>query len=90
VENVRHGVRQQFVQQVLKFIATVRRGLEGRYVPAVVACVAAVIMLPAIWFVAVVLLLTILYRQLMAPLWMVALAALLYTIDDSSYFEQCG
>jgi hypothetical protein len=39
-----------------------------------------------IWLAAVVFLLTVLYRQLMAPLWMAALAALLYTIDDSNYF----
>jgi len=38
------------------------------------------------WFTAVVFLLTILYRQLMAPVWMAALAALLYSIDDSNYF----
>jgi hypothetical protein len=39
-----------------------------------------------IWFAAVVFLLTVLYRQLIAPLWMAAAAALLYTIDDSNYF----
>ena len=39
-----------------------------------------------IWFTAVVFLLTILYRQLMTPVWMATLAALLYSIDDSNYF----
>ncbi|MHC4118191.1 MAG: hypothetical protein ACYSWO_11855 [Planctomycetota bacterium] len=39
-----------------------------------------------IWFAALVLLLAILYRQLMTPLWIAALAAFLYTIDDSNYF----
>jgi hypothetical protein len=39
-----------------------------------------------VWFMAVVLLLAILYRQLMAPVWMATLAALLYGIDDSNYF----
>jgi hypothetical protein len=39
-----------------------------------------------IWFTAVVFLLAILYRQLMAPVWMATLAALLYSIDDSNYF----
>ncbi|HUT46791.1 MAG TPA: hypothetical protein VMX36_10935 [Sedimentisphaerales bacterium] len=38
------------------------------------------------WFTAVVFLLTILYRQLMTPVWMATLAALLYSIDDSNYF----
>src|SRR4030042_1033612 len=38
------------------------------------------------WFTAVVFLLAILYRQLMAPVWMATLAALLYSIDDSNYF----
>ncbi|UCC96619.1 MAG: hypothetical protein JSW66_12325 [Phycisphaerales bacterium] len=38
------------------------------------------------WFTAVVFLLAVLYRQLMTPVWMAALAALLYTIDDSNYF----
>jgi hypothetical protein len=38
------------------------------------------------WFTAVVFLLSILYRQLMAPVWMATLAALLYSIDDSNYF----
>jgi hypothetical protein len=39
-----------------------------------------------IWFTAVVFLLSILYRQLMVPVWMATLAALLYGIDDSNYF----
>jgi len=39
-----------------------------------------------IWFAALVFLLAILYRELMMPLWMAAVAALLYTIDDSNYF----
>jgi len=39
-----------------------------------------------IWFAALVFLLALLYRQLMTPLWMAAVAALLYTIDDSNYF----
>jgi hypothetical protein len=39
-----------------------------------------------IWFTAVVFLLAILYRQLMAPVWMATIAALLYSIDDSNYF----
>jgi len=38
------------------------------------------------WFTAVIFLLTILYRQLMAPVWMATLAALLYSVDDSNYF----
>ena len=38
------------------------------------------------WFAALVFLLAILYRQLMTPVWMAALAAFLYTIDDSNYF----
>ena len=38
------------------------------------------------WFTAVVFLLAILYRQLMTPVWMATLAALLYSIDDSNYF----
>jgi len=38
------------------------------------------------WFTAVIFLLTILYRQLMAPVWMATLAAVLYSIDDSNYF----
>jgi hypothetical protein len=38
------------------------------------------------WFTAVVFLLAILYRQLMAPVWMATIAALLYSIDDSNYF----
>ena len=39
-----------------------------------------------VWFTAVVFLLAILYRQLMTPVWMATLAALLYSIDDSNYF----
>jgi hypothetical protein len=39
-----------------------------------------------IWFAALVFLLAILYRQLMTPIWIAGLAALLYTIDDSNYF----
>ncbi len=39
-----------------------------------------------LWFVAFVLLLTVWYRALMTPLWVAALAALLYTLDDSNYF----
>ena len=39
-----------------------------------------------IWFAAVVFLLSILYRQFIAPIWMATLAALLYSIDDSNYF----
>jgi hypothetical protein len=39
-----------------------------------------------IWFTAVVFLLAILYRQLMVPVWMATIAALLYSIDDSNYF----
>ncbi|HCO92601.1 MAG TPA: hypothetical protein DIU00_01400 [Phycisphaerales bacterium] len=39
-----------------------------------------------IWFTAVVFLLSILYRQFIAPIWMATLAALLYSIDDSNYF----
>ena len=38
------------------------------------------------WFTAVVFLITILYRQFMAPVWMATLAAVLYTFDDSNYF----
>ncbi|MFC1604268.1 hypothetical protein ACFL5F_04495 [Planctomycetota bacterium] len=38
------------------------------------------------WFTAVVFLLAILYRQLMTPVWMATIAALLYSIDDSNYF----
>ncbi|MHC4626023.1 MAG: hypothetical protein ACYTDV_03485 [Planctomycetota bacterium] len=39
-----------------------------------------------IWFAALVFQLALLYRQLMTPLWMATVAALLYTIDDSNYF----
>ena len=39
-----------------------------------------------VWFTAMVFLLAILYRQLMTPVWIATLAALLYTIDDSNYF----
>jgi hypothetical protein len=39
-----------------------------------------------IWFAALVFLLAILYWELMTPLWMAAVAAFLYTIDDSNYF----
>jgi hypothetical protein len=39
-----------------------------------------------IWFTAVIFLVTILYRQLMSPLWMATLAALFFTFDDSNYF----
>jgi len=39
-----------------------------------------------IWFAGLVFLLALLYRQLMTPLWMAAVAAFLYTIDDSNYF----
>lgn len=39
-----------------------------------------------IWFAALVFLLAILYRQLMTPLWIAALAAILCAIDDSNYF----
>jgi len=39
-----------------------------------------------IWFTTVVFLLSILYRQLMTPVWMATLAALFYSIDDSNYF----
>jgi hypothetical protein len=39
-----------------------------------------------IWFTGVVFLLAILYRQLMTPIWMATIAALLYSIDDSNYF----
>ncbi len=39
-----------------------------------------------VWFTAVVLLLAVLYRQLMTPVWMATLAAILYSIDDSNYF----
>jgi len=39
-----------------------------------------------IWFTAVVLLLSILYRRFITPIWMATLAALLYTFDDSNYF----
>ena len=39
-----------------------------------------------IWFAGLVFLLALLYRQLMTPVWMAAVAAILYTIDDSNYF----
>jgi len=39
-----------------------------------------------VWFAAVVLLLSILYRKFMVPAWIAALAALLYIIDDNNYF----
>ncbi len=39
-----------------------------------------------LWFAAVIFLLAVLYRQLIAPAWVAALAALLYTLDDSNYF----
>ncbi|MFH1717531.1 MAG: hypothetical protein ABIF19_09295 [Planctomycetota bacterium] len=39
-----------------------------------------------VWFAAVVLLLSILYREFMTPAWIAALAALLYVIDDNNYF----
>ena len=39
-----------------------------------------------IWFTALVLLLSILYRRFITPIWMATLAALLYTFDDSNYF----
>jgi len=39
-----------------------------------------------VWFAAVVLLLSILYRKFMASAWIAALAALLYVIDDNNYF----
>jgi hypothetical protein len=39
-----------------------------------------------LWFAAAVCLLTMLYRQLMTPVWMAALAVLLYVLDDSNYF----
>ncbi|MGD8501338.1 MAG: hypothetical protein PVJ86_11870 [Phycisphaerales bacterium] len=189
--NIRHNTERRFVPGARKFIAFMRRCLEGRYMPVIVAGVAPAIMLPAlnagliqddlfhrirlvepsqlpeqlhdtgmippdagklsaalrdmhsfartqqeadrlkdvgmcpwwtaknwrvanwrpldsfthwldyrlfpdspplmhlhniIWFAAVVFLLTVLYRQLIAPLWMAAAAALLYTIDDSNYF----
>ena len=189
--NTEYNTEPQFGPGTSKFIATVRRGLENRYAPLVIAGIAAVIMLPALnagliqddlfhrirlvepsqlpgelsgtglippdagelsaalrdmhsfartqqdidnlkesglcpwwtskdlrfanwrpldsfthwldyrlfpnspplmhlhniaWFTAVVFLLTILYRQLMAPVWMATLAALLYSIDDSNYF----
>jgi hypothetical protein len=38
-----------------------------------------------IWFTAVVFLLSILYRQLLTPVWLATVAALLYIIDDSNY-----
>jgi hypothetical protein len=40
----------------------------------------------AIWFAAVIFLVTVLYRRLMTPLWVAALAALFYTLDDANYF----
>jgi hypothetical protein len=191
MENLRENTEQGFVPKVRRFVASVRRGLEHRYIPAVMACVAAVIMLPAlcagliqddlfhrvrlvepsqlpeqlyasgmippdagklsaalrdmhsfartrqdveklkdfgmcpwwtardwrganwrpldsfthwldyrlfpdspplmhvhniIWFTGVVFLLAVLYRQMIAPLWVAALAASLYIIDDSNYF----
>ena len=39
-----------------------------------------------IWFAGLIFLLAILYRQLMTPVWTAALAAFLYTINDSNYF----
>ncbi len=39
-----------------------------------------------IWFTAVIFLVAILYRQLLGPVWIAGLAALLYMIDDSNYF----
>ncbi|MHC4629756.1 MAG: hypothetical protein ACYS9C_00635 [Planctomycetota bacterium] len=38
-----------------------------------------------LWFSAVILLVTSLYRQLMKPYWVAGLAALLYLLDDSNY-----
>jgi len=39
-----------------------------------------------VWLGAVLFLVTVLYRRLMAPAWMAGLAALMYVIDDFSYF----
>jgi hypothetical protein len=39
-----------------------------------------------IWFSALVFLLSLLYRKLMTPVWIAAVAALLYAIDESNYF----
>ena len=39
-----------------------------------------------LWFMAVVFLLTLLYRQFITPVWIASLAALLFIIDDSNYF----
>jgi len=39
-----------------------------------------------VWFAAVVLLLSILYRKFTTPAWIAALAALLYIVDDNNYF----
>ncbi|MHC4677532.1 MAG: hypothetical protein ACYTEK_02445, partial [Planctomycetota bacterium] len=39
-----------------------------------------------VWFAGVIFLLAVLYRRLMAPMWLAALAALLYIVDDSNYF----
>ncbi|MHC4556870.1 MAG: hypothetical protein ACYS80_06150 [Planctomycetota bacterium] len=191
MENIRHNKEKRFVPGAKKLISIVKRGLESRYIPVIVAGLAALIMLPAlnagfiqddlfhrirlvqpsqlpeqlyctglippdagrfsaalrdmhsftrtkqdtdklkdsglcpwwtnkdlrfanwrpldsfthwldyrlfpdspplmhlhniIWLAAVIFLLTILYRQLVTPIWMAALAALLYTIDDSNYF----
>ncbi len=39
-----------------------------------------------IWFAAVIFLMAVLYRQLLGPVWIASLAAMLYMIDDSNYF----
>ena len=39
-----------------------------------------------LWFAAVILVVAILYRKLIGPIWLASLAALMYLIDENSYF----